>query len=145
MSLPNRHIRGIGRVLILLFFLANSGFTLVLRHCTTGMMECRSASDGHMASACCMMDPPLTPGDHAFTAGNRCHSVEVAGGLKTDPTLVENVRVAHVTKLDMTGILTPSLSSSDNSAHFPHVVTTAPHTVSASPVETYVLNETFLI
>jgi hypothetical protein len=145
MSLPNRHIPAIGRVLILLFFLANSGFTVVLRHCTMGMIECRSASDDQMAGACCMMHPLQTPGDLAFTGGNGCHSMELAGGLKTDPTLVENRPVAHVTKLDMTGILTPSFFSSDNSAHSPLVLTAAPHTVSASSVETYVLNEAFLI
>lgn len=71
--------------------------------------------------------------------------MELAGGLKTDPTLVENRPVAHVAKLDMTGILTLNFASSDDPALFPIVLATGSHNASTPSVETHILNSTFLI
>ena len=145
MRFLNRHIVIIGRLFVLLFFLANSGFTVVLYHCTMEEMDCCNTSDERMSDACSMMDPPQASSGPAITAGDNCHCVIVAGGLKTDPTVVEKESLTQVIKVDLVSSFTPSLALSTVSSQVRLFSSTASQNASPPAVETYVLNSTFLI
>jgi hypothetical protein len=145
MRFLNQHILTIGRLFVLLFFLANSGFTVVLYHCTMEEMECCTTSDGQMSGACSMMDPPQTPSGPAVTSGDNCQSMIIAGGLKTDPTLLEKESVGRVIKLDLVPAFTPDFAFSTVFPQVQPFSLTASQNVSPPAVETYVLNSTFLI
>jgi len=141
----NRHILTIGRLFVLLFFLANSGFTVVLYHCTMGEMDCCAGSDDEMSGACSMMDPPQTSSGPSITAGINCQSVIIAGGLKTDPTVVEKESAPRLLKVDLTAAFALDRSLSTDTSQFQSFSLTAVRDVSPPTVETYVLNSTFLI
>lgn len=145
MRFLNRHILTIGRLFVLLFFVANSGFTVVLYHCTMEEMDCCTTSNGQMSSDCSMMDPPQTSSGPSVTAGNDCHSMIIAGGVKTDPTVVEKESVARVIKVDLAASFTPDFALSTVSSLYQSFSLSASQIASAPAVETYVLNSTFLI
>jgi hypothetical protein len=145
MRFPNRHILTIGRLFVLVFFLANSGFTVVLYHCTMEEMDCCSTSDEQMSGACSMMDPPQTSSGPAVTSGDNCHSMTIAGGLKTDPTVVEKESVARVIKMDLVPAFTPDFALSTVFPQVQSFSSAASQNVSTPAVETYILNSTFLI
>ena len=140
-----RHILTLGRLFVLLFFVANSGFTVVLYHCTMEEMDCCTTPNEQMSDACSMMDPPQASSGPVLTAGDNCHSVIVAGGLKTDPTVVEKESVSRVIKIDLVAGFVPYLEVSNVSSQAPSFSTAAPQNTSPPAVETYVLNSTFLI
>ena len=145
MRFLNRHILTIGRLFVLLFFVANSGFTVVLYHCTMEKMDCCSASNDQMSDACGMMDPPQTSSGPSVTANDLCHCVIVAGGVKTDPTVVEKESVVRVIKVDLAFAFTPNFALSVVSSLYQPFSLTASRIASAPAVDTYVLNSTFLI
>jgi hypothetical protein len=145
MRFLNRHLLTIGRLFVLLFFLANSGFTVVLYHCTMGEIDCCGTSDNDMSCACSMMDPPQTSSGPSITAGINCQSVIVAGGLKTDPTVVEKESAARLLKVDLVAAFAPDFAGSTITSQFQPVSLPSARDVSPPTVETYVLNSTFLI
>ena len=141
----HRHILTIGRLVVLLFFVANSGFTVVLYHCTMEKMGCCTGSDEHMSSACTMMDPPEPSSGPSVAEVNDCHSVIIAGGVKTDPTVVEKESVARVIKVDPPATATTASALSAVSSRYQPLSSSASQNASSPAVETYVLNATFLI
>lgn len=141
----HRQILLIGRLFVLLFFLANSGFTVVLYHCTMEKMDCCTTSDEQMSDACSTMDPPQAPIGPAVTAGSNCHTMIVAGGLKTDPTVVEKESVARVIKADLVAGFAPNLAVSSVSFQTQPFSSTASQNASPPAVEMYILNSIFLI
>jgi hypothetical protein len=145
MRFLNRHLPTIGRLFVLLFFVANSGFTVVLYHCTMGEMDCCATSDDEMSRACCAMDPAQASSGPSITAGINCQSVIIAGGLKTDPTVVEKESVARLLKVDVLGTFAPGLALSTVTSRLQPFSLTAVRGVSPPTVKTYVLNSTFLI
>jgi hypothetical protein len=92
-----------------------------------------------------MMDPPQASSGPAVTAGDNCHSMVIAGGLKTDPTVVEKESVARVIKVDLVAAFSPNLAVSTVSFQVQPFSLTASQNASPPAVETYVLNSTFLI
>jgi hypothetical protein len=145
MRFLNRHIVTVGRLFVLLFFLANSGFTVVFYHCTMEEMDCCGSKDEEMSGACSMMDPPQASSGPAVTSGDNCHSIIVAGGLKTDPTVLEKESVARVIKVDLVPAFTPDFTLSTVFPQVQPLFSNASQNVSSPAVETYVLNSTFLI
>jgi hypothetical protein len=135
----------IGRLFLVLFFLANSGFTVVLYHCTMGDLDCCSKSDEEISCACSTMNLPQSSSRPAVTSGDACHSMTIAGGLKTDPTVVEKESAARVIKVDLVPAFTPNSQLSTASLPVQSSSSTAIPNILPPAVETYVLNSTLLI
>jgi hypothetical protein len=145
MKFLNRHLLTIGRLFVLLFLLANSGFTVVLYRCTMGEIDCCGTSEDDMSCACSTMDPPHTSSEPSIAAGINCQSVIVAGGLKTDPTVVEKESAARLLKVDLVVAFAPNFASSTITSQFHPFFLPSVRDVSPPTVGTYILNSTFLI
>ena len=145
MKLRERHILFIGRILVLLFFLANSGFTVIFHRCTMEDVSCCGGSDDNRSGNCGMMDLPQAFGGPSVTAGGNCISVIIAGGLKADPTVVEKEFTAGLAKADLVVASTQDFGSSTISPQFQLLSSTATRDVSPPSVAKYVFNSSFLI
>lgn len=140
-----RHILAIGRILALLLFVANSGFTMALHACTMkGKMAC--CADAMPAPQ--MPAPPAAHPDAALAPTQmQCCMVIVAGGANTAPVAPaysstqqpqkSNVRAEMPLFSAHAGL---QVSSSPNSALF-----LSKNAVAPPAVEKYVLNAVFLI
>ncbi len=145
MNFINRHILAAGRLFILLFFIANSGITVALDFCTMGDMSCCNMPEHHKADACNMMDAPQTPGGLVLSSETSCHIVAVAGGLKTDPTVIHSDFYPRLAKVDLIAAVAPHIGVTSIMGHSSWL---SSGTTSGNPppaVETYVLNASFLI
>jgi hypothetical protein len=150
MRFLNKYIFGLGRHFLVLFFLANSGFTVVLYHCTMtdemcGMSCCNGTNDCP-PGACEDMDGPQTPAMHAITMAQPCQTATVIGGYQTEPTVVEKeFNGQQILKADLlpTSLYETAVGSRLDLPAF-HLASSASN-VSTSSVETYVLNASFLI
>ncbi len=150
MHFSSRHIATVGRLLLVLFFLANAGFTYVLQECsmqgTTDGMMCCDGQGPTSASACANVDPDQAI--HAtLDAGNSgCMVMIVLGGLQTDPKFVEkDARGLHLSKIDFVPVSTTVISSSPNVDGRFSLNSSAVSRVSPPAVEKYVLTASFLI
>ncbi len=135
----------LGRLFLLLFFVANSGITVALDFCTMGEMSCCSNPEHHKADACNMMNAPQTPGEQALSSDIGCHIIAVAGGLKTDPTVIHNDFYSRLAKVDLIAAVAPHIGVTSIMGHSSWL---SSGTTSGNPppaVETYVLNASFLI
>ena len=139
------HIRAFGGLFAFAFFLASSGFTVVLYHCTMGDMSSCAYSDT------CMPTEREAP-EHQRPANmlvtpveNLCHTVSIAGGLHTDPSIVEKESSAKHIKVEF--VLAPLSDCVCTSLfdHLPQLLGINTSNVSPPSVETYVLNSSFLI
>lgn len=149
MHLLNRHILTLGRLFLVLFFVANSGFTVVERYCTMAIENqgkaCADEDDCCSAATCKDEVAPRPQEAPSLTVSMSCHVVSIAGGLQGDPTIVE--KGSNVPYINVPLFLAPDLPlaiyhQADRSLHLlsPASVDVSPHSV-----ETYVLNSTFLI
>ena len=145
MKFLNGHILAIGRLFVLVFFLANSGFTVVFSHCTMQDMDCCTTPEQGMSGACGMMDPPQPSGGLSVTAGDDCQKVIVAGGLTVDPTVVEKESAQRVVRVELFAAFTADLEFSPVSSQLHEPCPSASQNVSPPSVETYILNSSFLI
>jgi|GEM_PF-1630514 len=157
MRLVDKHICGFSRLFLVLFFLANSGFTVVLYRCTmtkcamTGSvlgMECCSKArmDCCTAGSCEEVAVPQVAVADAVTMDRPCETATVAGGYQTDPTVVEkqvNGRQLLTVDLLPTSAFETGIGPRVDLPAF-HFTSTASN-VSPPSVETYVLNASFLI
>jgi hypothetical protein len=150
MRLLNKHILTFGRLLLVFFFLANSGFTVVLYHCTMADemcgMSCCDGKNDSQAGACEDMDGPQTPATHPVTVDQPCQTVTVLGGYQVDPTVVAKAFDGRqIIKIDLLPNFVYQTAIGDR-VDLPafHLVSAASN-VSTPSVETYVLNATFLI
>jgi hypothetical protein len=157
MRLVDKHICGSTRLFLVLFFLANSGFTVVLYRCT--MTQC-AMTDSVSGMACCAkvgMDcctagscegvaaPQVAVAD-AVTMDQPCETATVVGGYQTDPTVVEKQfdgRQIFTVDLLPTSAFEGGIGPRADLPAF-HFTSTASN-VSPPSVETYVLNASFLI
>ncbi len=139
------HIVAIGRVLVLMFFLASSGFTVVMYSCTMQDMGCCGTAKEEMSGTCTMMDMSQGTNGPSVSSGEKCSSLSIAGGLKTDPTIVEKASTHRETIVDHSEQIVPlfSLPAADfNSQIHPFI---ASPNLSPPAVEKYVLASTFRI
>jgi hypothetical protein len=155
MRFLNEHILGLGRHFLVLFFLANSGFTVVLYHCT--MTQC-TMTDEMSGMACCSGKNGCTAGSCEDMAGSQaivahtsavdqpCRTATVIGGYQTEPTVVEKeFNGQQILKADLlpASLYETAIGSRLDLPVF-HPASSASN-VSTSSVETYVLNASFLI
>ena len=155
MTFFSKHTPAFGRSFLILYLLANSGFTVVVYRCT--MPHCETAGD-ISGTACCtgMADctsascPELvgsqSPVVGAVTVCQPCIIATIAGGSFTDPTIVEEeFNGQQILKADLLGNAwyeTTKNSLLDLTISYSLLSSSR---VSTSSVETYVLNATFLI
>ena len=78
--LRNKHIAVLGRVVLILFVIASSGFTLALRICLMNSPDC--------CSTMCQDSAPSAK-EASVGAQMGCPKSIVAGGLNTNPGLIE--------------------------------------------------------
>ena len=145
MNFINRHIFILGRLFAVIFFLASSGFTVVLYHCTMDDMSICAPSDNCMAGNSEAADHQQPSEISLTSAGIPCHTVSVAGGLHTDPSIVEKESSAKHIKIEF--VLAPTSDSGLTSIVDQPIQLLSTNTSNVSPpsVEKYVLNATFLI
>jgi hypothetical protein len=138
-----------GRLFLLLFVLANSGFTLVLYQCAMSAasedMACCETSGKEMDDSCQMSTGHQPAQSATVTSNDACHSVVVAGGLQETPSFVEKVALSSIDKTILTVAVAPLLSVPSLVTHSFSLHTSVETNVSPRAVDTYVLNSTFLI
>ncbi len=145
MHLFDKHILPLGRVLALLFFVANAGFTVVQFHCTMQDMGCCAPLKQEMSDACGMMDQPQASSGPSVSSGEKCHFWVVAGGLKTDPTVVEKSSAQRGISFELAYdiVAAYSIPAVDSYSQTHSFMTSS--SVSPPAVEKYVLASSFLI
>jgi len=155
MRLINKHISTFGRFFLVLFFIANSGFTVVLYHCS---MTHRAMADESSGMTCCAgmacctcascedLAGPQTPATHVVTVNQQCMTATIAGGNLVEPTIVaREFNGQQILKADLLpGAVYETGIGSGLSLAIRHLATTASN-VSTPSVEKYVLNASFLI
>jgi len=146
----NKHILALGRLFLVLFFLANTGLTFILYHCTmcgtADGMACCDHQKPATASHCSDMDSPPQTGATLAAHSASCMVTTVVGGLQTDPKFVEKASFApQVTKIDFVRV---ALSASSNGPNVDRpfcLLTSVDSNFSPPSVEKYVLTASFLI
>ena len=143
MKFIHKHVLALGRLFALTFFLASSGFTVVLYHCTMGEMS--ACTDYCMAGNADATDQHQPAQALLSSIENSCHTVTVAGGLRTDPSVVERGSIVQQIKVDfaLSPDLNPVLASRIDQPIL--LFSTRASNFSPPTVETYLLNSTFLI
>ncbi len=145
MQLLGKHILVLGRLFILLFLVVNAGYTVVLYHCTMQYMGCCAASSGEMAGSCGMMDTPKATDGASVSSGEKCVTLEIAGGVKTDPTVVEKSFSHRLFSSDLPNYAVSAQSFVlVDTYNQTHAFTTST-SISPPSVEKYVLASSFLI
>jgi hypothetical protein len=145
MRVLHPHILSVGRFFVLLFLLANSGFTVVLYHCTMEGMNCCATAEEQTSRSCSIMDPPEAAKGPALSSGDSCLTVSIAGGLTTDPTVVQKEPIARSPRMDFLAPFHLTFAFSSVSPQYHLLAQTASLSVSPPAVEQYVLNSSFLI
>ncbi len=146
----DRHTSLLAATLLVLFFVANSGFTVLISHCTmcgdAEEVACCCQGETSQAEACPNSGWGTGTGETLAGYAAPCLVVTIAGGLQTEPTILEKESgVRHVLKaalpeepaFDLWSGQNPDLSHT----HFPP----AAFRTLPSSVEKYVLDLTFRI
>lgn len=140
-----RNISGVYRLFILLFFVANSGFTVVLYHCTMdGMPDCINSDKGVPVN-CGAGEHQQASGALVTSASMPCHVIKVAGGFHTDPSVVERESGTKHIKVEQIQAPVSLCVSIPLVHHETYLFNCNRSNTSLHPVEAYVLNSTFLI
>ena len=150
----NNHIAPFRHFILALFFLANSGFTVVLYHCTVTVcpmgqelpaMSCCSGDHGCTCGMCEEAARPRTAGEHSVTLSRQCQTATVAGGNISEPTILNKTITGRVlANPDCPAVHSHSLATAPR-FEFSVFHMSIPSNVSTSSVEKYVLNAAFLI
>jgi len=139
----SKHRNTLGSLVLLLFFLANAGFTTVVSNCTMGVHSCVCGMETCTPGCCKSL--PGNAREPAVTSNDACHLTIVIGGLPEAPSIIEktSAEVQARTPFATTPALSPGLDVPDvgcvtrNASAFTTVYTPS--------VEMYLLNATFLI
>jgi hypothetical protein len=150
MILFNKNILGFSRLFLMLFFLANAGFTVVLYHCTMteemcGMSCCVGINDC-AAGTCQDMDRSQTPETKFVKVDRPCQTATVVGGVQNEPKVVEKqFNSRQIISIDLlpSSVFEAAIGPRVDLPVF-HFTSTASN-FSPPSVETYVLNASFLI
>lgn len=144
-----RHSNILTSIFAVLFFLANSGFTVAILECTmksdSADMACCRAEKNEMAAFCPMMHHDDVASAAKTDGDKSCHKIFVAGGLQDVSSVLQKEMTPKIAKGDLTvlpaptNVVAPTLSQSSFAD-----LSSASH-VLPSRVQTYVLNSTFLI
>ena len=143
MILSGRHILIIGRILLGLFVLANSGFTIVLHSCMMG------------ADLCCpspATQTPLHPNHNPQSEVSlvspvpACCEIHVAGG--TDSHLVSTLQASSIESQKLVVVNHVVAIVAGNTHYFSSLIrnlSSPSLSIAPLPVEKYVLNSALLI
>lgn len=150
MRLINKHILALGRLSLIVFALANTGFTFVLYECTmSGAADVTACCDDlrtTIAGNCPEMGSP-DPTEATLAANYpSCMVTTVVGGLQTDPKFVE--KVSFTPQLTKIGFVPVTLSVLSNGPYLdrPFCLHSSVDTnISPPSVQKYVLTGAFLI
>lgn len=141
----NRNIITLGRLFVLAFFVANTGFTLFLRYCTMATPECCGMDDNCPTSSCETGHAAATPKTATTTLGSVCVAVSVAGGYHTDPSVIGKDLTPRQVKSEILPAVTIDIASLRVNTQPLSALSSAGRSPFPPPVETYVLNATLLI
>ncbi len=135
-----------GRILAVLFVIANSGFTTVLRQCTMksdGPMECCSVPEKSDAASRDAIQKNAN--SLSIVSQFSCHTTTLVGGIANTLALLQkdsakqNARENELcAQLQLRTAITSTLDHSTNPAHFAVIL-------SPPSVEKCILNSSFLI
>jgi hypothetical protein len=149
MQILNRHILWVGRLFLVLFFVANAGFTVVERYCTMALENhgdaCTDDDDACSAATCDHKEAPQSANAPAIMDNMLCHVVSIVGGLQSNPTIVEKESNARTISVHLLVAPVPDLTVCLQVDRSPRLFSAASANVLPRSVETYVLNSTFLI
>jgi hypothetical protein len=142
----SQHIIVLGRLLAVMFVLANSGFTTVLRQCTMksdAPMECCSIPEKSDAASRDAIQKNATSPSTVSQFG--CHTTTLVGGIASTSALLQKESAKQNAKANefcaqhqQNTTSTSDVDHSTNPAHFAA-------TLSPPSVEKCVLNSSFLI
>ncbi|MGA9407488.1 MAG: hypothetical protein WBW71_10185 [Bacteroidota bacterium] len=140
MNLYQKHSILAGRILLVLFLGANSGFTTVIRQCameSAHPMDCCS-------NTCENADGPKSQATIARVLPD-CHSTTVVGGLNNTIALLEKESIIHSSKIIISFLSLQELPFSKTITTQPVYFSNPSLTFSPASAEKCVLNSTFLI
>ncbi len=138
-----KHRTPLGGLVLLLFVLANGGFTIVVSTCTMGAHGCVCGME-NCAPGCCSFQPD-NAGEVTLSSDGDCHATFVIGGLPELPSIIE--KTAAEGQARTPSAVAPALSPGLDAPAAP-LLTNIFATVSSvrtPSVEKYLLNATFLI
>ncbi len=151
MQFFNRHIVIFGRLFLVVFVLATSGFSIAVSHCTMGSSDAGACTmtgmEQESSGDVCHDDGiPQTAKGTVAASNAPCMVTTVAGGLQTEPTTFEKESLSrHLAKIDLMPLALPALANAQILEKSFTLFSSAGSNVSPPSVEKYVLNATFLI
>jgi hypothetical protein len=134
-----------GSLMLVLFFLANSGFTMVLDKCAMEEKNCCGGEGDCPAGLCERQRESPTSGPARVTLSMPCQIIAVGGGFRTEPTVVEKASSPEPVRLTFLPRGFP-----DNSVHLClrqpyHRSASASEAAGLPSVDKCVFNSVFLI
>jgi hypothetical protein len=140
-----RHRTTLGSFVLLLFFLANAGFTIVVSTCTMGAVGCGCGSGTETCALGCCEVPRDNSPVVTLTSDGDCNATLVIGGLPEHPSIIEKTSAEAQVRPSyaMVPASSPGLEAPHAQCQTP--IASVSTTVHTSSVEKYVLNATFLI
>lgn len=141
-----KHTENLGRVVALLFFVANTGFTAVVDYCSNdGAARCVMESCAERTDCDTKCNETL-PFEATAQLPGDCDNVAVAGGLNSTPMVLETALDGQTSRIDVLSYV------SSQSVVVPEPPQIDFYSSSSSPgvalqhaVEKYVLNASLLI
>lgn len=129
------HRKVVESLITMLFFIASSGFTVVLHSC---LMEettcCPQASTGTTSASV-----PVSVEQSA------CCSTNIVGGLNTNPALIDKLQKTEQQKVGFAASAIIIASPNINAVATPNQLTSRVSLFASPSVEKYILNASFLI
>jgi len=126
--------------------MANSGFIVFLRYCTMATPDCCGMDDNCTTASCETEHAAARPNSATTTLGSVCDAVRVAGGYRTDPSVIgKDVTPRHVKIIEVLPAVTIDIAFQRGNAQPLTAFSSAGRSPFPPPVETYVLNATLLI
>jgi hypothetical protein len=143
-----KHTQNLGRVVTLLFFVANTGFTAVVDYCSNdGAASCamESCAENRDCDAKCDQTLPFEA-ELASQVPGDCDNVAVAGGLNSTPMVLETILGAQTSKIDVLSCVSPQSVVLPGALRIIVFSSSSPSGVALQhTVEKYILNASFLI
>lgn len=144
------HIPSLSSLVLALFVIANSGFTVVLYHCTicdqTAAASCCADQSVCGPEGCPMADTPRPSGAALDGSSMPCLVMVVAGGVQTAPTIVEKETRSTQNRFLQLLPVVMAPSAADPCPHTPFSSLAHARMDDSPPsVEKYILNASLLL
>ena len=148
MKYSKKHIVAFGRLLVLLFVLANAGFTAVLHKCSmentqvTKLAECCGNSDESNRLAC---ELPQSMSSSTHGVQFTCHTNTIVGGLTGTTALLEKKSKIQLSKFSERQVSLHQVSTFTSDVIHSIYFSFSSTSISPPSVEKCVLYSSFLI